>query len=148
MIEYQTFPIFTKDSVIEKADDSITLRNQTGGDEILFFRKWKVYVYKLDYLSQKIDVFLNTKKDKDRLQIDEDPIKSELFYKFFGCNYDFGANLRITANDFEETYLKKLVEPHDSGLWSKLIGKHTVYGKLLLSRFRFLPIRSNSLSSS
>lgn len=132
-MENRTFPIFTKDSLIEKADGSITLRDESDSknDVILFFSKWKVYVYKLNFLTQKIDAFMSEKKAQDRLQIDEEPIESKLFYEYFGCDYDYRANLKITKDEFEETYLRKLAEPHDSSVWSKLVSKQVVYGKPL-----------------
>lgn len=119
--------------MIEKADDSITLKDMDGsrnGDEILFFRRWQIHVYKLNYLNQKIELYIKKKKSEDRVQIDEAPYKSMLFYDYFRCNYDYGANLKITKDEFEEVYLRKLPQPHDSSIWSKLVTKMELYGKL------------------
>lgn len=121
------------------ADDSITLRNvdkSRKSEVILFIRKWKVYVYKLSFLNGKIDAYLNQKNGEDRVQISEEPLKTELFYDYFNCNYDYMANLKITKAEFIDTYLKSLPEPHDSSLWSKLITKQELYGELGSENFK------------
>lgn len=131
VLKDRTFPISTKGNLIEKADDSITLRDENGsrnGDEILFIHNWKIHVYKLDNLTQRIENFLHT-KNQERVQIDEKPYQSKLFHDYFACNYDYGTNLKVTKDEFQDIYLNKLAEPHDSSLWSKLVSKLHLYGE-------------------